>query len=125
MKIAVMGTHGVRKTKLAAQICENFSRWYPDKRVRVAPELARLCPLPINENMSVESQTWMFHAQVKMELEYEMLSDILICDRTVIDCFAYALWAGFTDFVVDNIRSAVDCLKHTTRSSGSVRTAMK
>lgn len=110
-KYAVMGTHGVGKTTLATALRTALKIKNPGLRVSVAPELARICPFPLNENMTVASQQWIFNTQIKMELEYERITDILVCDRTIIDGLAYATYGGFFDFVRAHTRIAMDWFK--------------
>lgn len=106
-----MGTHGVGKTTIAMKLASMLKEANPGLRVGMAPELARICPFPLNDNMTEASQTWMFHTQIKMELEYEKINDILVCDRTVLDGLAYATYGGFFNFVTDHIQCAVKWFK--------------
>ncbi|MBI4447468.1 ATP-binding protein [Candidatus Woesearchaeota archaeon] len=89
MKVALIGSHGTGKTtlvyKLAAALKEN------DYNVGVVAETASLCPLPINEGSSLESQLWIVSTQIAKELEATNKYDIVVCDRAIIDCYVYTL----------------------------------
>jgi len=86
LKIAVSGSHGCGKTKL---INELFKQANGNKVI--LPEIARECPLPINQKQTLESSLWMFHNQMRLELEYGYLYDTIICDRSIVDSIAYSL----------------------------------
>jgi drug/metabolite transporter superfamily protein YnfA len=108
MKIAVMGTHGVQKSTIALKLASILKQANPGKEVAVMPELARSCPYPVNENMTEDSQRWLMHKQILSEIDLGFYNDIVVCDRTVIDGLAYALYGGLFDFVAINIQMAVD-----------------
>ena len=74
-KVAFIGTHGVGKTTL----CYG---------------LARRCPLPINKDTSVASQSWILHTQIAEELTAEARYPMVICDRSALDNYVYLLIAA-------------------------------
>jgi len=65
-KIAFIGTHGVGKTTLCYGLAARLKR--RDVGVEVVHEVARRCPLPINEETSVAAQSWILHTQIAEEL---------------------------------------------------------
>src|SRR3989344_4121326 len=91
MKIGLIGTHGIGKTSLAhSLIGELKSRGANAGMLR---EFVRECPLPTGteENNSAEAQMWVLLRQVQEEIEAEKKFDIVVCDRSVIDIYAYFL----------------------------------
>lgn len=101
MKIGIFGTHGTGKTTLALFLASRYKMDYPHMKVSLLAETARQCPFPVNEGMTLKSQQWIFAEQLKKELCYSEISDILVCDRTLLDSLAYAQYAGFIDWVED------------------------
>lgn len=91
-KIAFIGTHGVGKTILTFSIASHLRKLNYD--ADVAYENARTSPFPINEATTLEGQMWILAAQWKNELEASLRSGILICDRSVIDNYAYMVHAA-------------------------------
>ena len=89
-KVAVMGAHGCGKTSLVERIGFDFFGDYLP--VMLVNEVARDCPFPLNEGMTVESQGWMLYAQMAAE-ECVPHGVLAICDRTVLDPIVYAMWA--------------------------------
>ncbi len=87
MKIAVIGTHGCGKTSLAFGLCTEMQR--RGKSVELVVEMARRSPFPINEATSEFSQLWIIHAHILAEMEGASRSDVVICDRSVLDNYAY------------------------------------
>jgi predicted ATPase len=85
MKIGFIGTHGTGKTVATLQlVCELKKRGF---NAEVVTEAARACPLPINENTTEKSQSWIFGEMLKREQESK--ADIIVCDRTLLDVIAY------------------------------------
>ncbi len=92
MKFAVIGTHSTGKTELCNSLYEILSKKYD---VRIVSESARKCPFPINKNTSLEGQIWILFEHIAEEVKNK--SDIIICDRSVIDNYIYLL-RKFPDF---------------------------
>lgn len=86
-KIALIGTHGTGKTTLAHELVARLRK--KDVNAEFLGEMARLCPLPINENTSKEAQEWIIYSQYAKELEHIPRCSVLICDRSVLDSYAY------------------------------------
>ncbi len=87
MKIAFIGTHGVGKTTLCFELAAALKRL--DLSVDLVKEVARGCPLPINRETTDNAQNWILHTQVSAEIELEDAYDIIVCDRAVLDNYAY------------------------------------
>ena len=87
MKIAFIGTHGVGKTTLAYQLCNELKK--QDLDVGFIDEIARRCPFPINESTSLEAQTWILATSIARELELAKIYPNIICDRSVLDNYVY------------------------------------
>ena len=62
IKIAFVGTHGVGKTTLCFDLASQIKRL--DLGVDIVKEVARRCPLPINEETTPDAQAWILHAQI-------------------------------------------------------------
>lgn len=56
MKIAISGTHGTGKTFSMFELARDYKLKYPNKEVTVVTEIARKCPLPINEDAQIKAQ---------------------------------------------------------------------
>ncbi len=90
-KIAFIGTHGVGKTTLAYGLAARLKR--RDIHLDVVVEVARRCPLPLNEGTTLEAQSWILHSQIADELVAEARAPVVICDRSVLDNYVYLLFA--------------------------------
>ena len=86
-KVALVGTHGVNKTTIAYELAGLLKR--RGKTVELLTEIARECPFPLNERASREAYHWIIARQVQLEIEKSPRADILVCDRSVLDNFAY------------------------------------
>lgn len=91
-KIAFIGSHGVGKTTLCYGLAARLKR--RDVPVEVVHEVARRCPLPINEETSVAAQSWILHTQIAEELVAQARYPVVICDRSVLDNYVYLLLAA-------------------------------
>lgn len=87
MKIAFIGSHGVGKTTLCFDLASRLKRL--DRAVDIVKEVARACPLPINRDTTVEAQSWILHTQIAEELAAASRYEIVVCDRSVVDNYAY------------------------------------
>ena len=87
LKIAFIGTHGVGKTTLCFDLASRLKRL--DFAVDIVKEVARGCPLPINENTTLEAQAWILHSQIAEELATAAQYEAVVCDRSVLDNYAY------------------------------------
>lgn len=92
MKIAFIGSHGVGKTTLCYELAAALKK--QDRPVELVMEVARRCPLPINRETTVAAQTWILHRQVCREIEAEADGSLVVCDRSVIDNYAYLVHAA-------------------------------
>ena len=86
-KIALVGTHGVGKTTVAYELAGRFKR--KSKTVELLTEIARECPFPLNDQATSSAYQWIIARQVQLEIEKSARADITICDRSVLDNFAY------------------------------------
>ena len=91
-KIAFIGSHGVGKTTLAFGLASRLKA--RDVSLEVVHEVARRCPLPINEETSVAAQSWILHTQVAEELVAAARYAVVLCDRSVLDNYVYLLLAA-------------------------------
>ena len=87
MKISFIGTHGIGKTTLAYELCNELKKRHLD--VGFVDEIARRCPFPINEATSLEAQTWVLATTIARELELNKIYPNIICARSVIDNYVY------------------------------------
>ena len=86
-KIAFVGTHGVGKTTLCFDLASQLKRH--DVAVDIVKEVARRCPLPINEETTLDAQAWILHTQIAEEVAACAMYETVICDRSVLDNYAY------------------------------------
>ena len=87
LKVAFVGTHGVGKTTLCYDLAAQLKRL--DLGVELVKEVARRCPLPINEQTTPDAQAWILHTQMAEELAAAANYEVVICDRSVLDNYAY------------------------------------
>jgi nicotinamide riboside kinase len=87
MKIAIIGSHGCGKTALAFSLCTELQK--RGHRVELVVEMARHSPFPINAATSVAGQLWILHRHIAAELEASVRADAVVCDRSVLDNYAY------------------------------------
>jgi nicotinamide riboside kinase len=91
-KIAFIGSHGVGKTTLCYGLAARLKK--RDVSLDVVHEVARRCPLPINEDTGVAAQSWILHTQLGEELVAGDRHPVVICDRSVLDNYVYLLLAA-------------------------------
>ena len=89
-KVGVMGAHGTGKTTMAGAAAEEMVKNYP--RTALIQEQARECPYPVNMDMTLKSQRWLFGRQISIEHIAARDAEILVCDRTIVDPLVYATW---------------------------------
>ena len=82
-----MGSHGVGKTTLCFDVAARLKRL--DMAVDLVKEVARACPLPINKDTTLEAQAWILHTQIAEELAAAARYEVVVCDRSVLDNYAY------------------------------------
>lgn len=87
LKIAFVGTHGVGKTTLCFDLAAHLKRL--DLAVDLVKEVARRCPLPINEETTLDAQAWILHTQIAEEIAAMAMHEVIVCDRSVLDNYAY------------------------------------
>lgn len=87
MKIAFIGSHGVGKTTLCFDLASRLKR--QDRALDLVKEVARGCPLPINRDTTLAAQAWILHTQIAEEIAMEAAGGVVICDRSVLDNYAY------------------------------------
>lgn len=86
-KVALVGTHGVGKTTIAYELGGVIKR--RGITVELLTEIARECPFALNERASREAYQWIIARQIQLEIEKSSRADVLVCDRSVLDNFAY------------------------------------
>jgi predicted ATPase len=91
MKIAFIGTHGVGKTTLCYDVVAALKR--RGVNADIVKEVARLSPLPINQRTSLDAQTWILMMQVAEEIRSASQHQAVVCDRSVLDNYAYLVRA--------------------------------
>ena len=91
MKVAFIGTHGVGKTTLCYELAGALKRH--GVHVDIVKEVARLSPLPINRKTSLDAQTWILMTQVAEEIRSTAHHQVVVCDRSVLDNYAYMVLA--------------------------------
>lgn len=91
-KLAFIGSHGVGKTTLCYGLAARLKA--RDVSLDVVHEVARRCPLPINEETGVAAQSWILHTQLGEELVAGDRHPVVLCDRSVLDNYVYLLLAA-------------------------------
>jgi hypothetical protein len=80
VKIAFIGTHGVGKTTLCYDLAAALKR--QGVHVDMVKEVARLSPLPINRQTSLDAQTWILTTQIAEEIRSCAHHQVVVCDRS-------------------------------------------
>jgi nicotinamide riboside kinase len=113
-KIAFIGSHGVGKTTLCYGLAARLKS--SDYAVEVVHEVARRCPLPINQQTSAAAQSWILHTQVAEEIVAAHRYPVVICDRSALDNYVYLLLAAEPrpelERLVDAWMTSYDLLVH-------------
>ena len=92
VKIAFIGTHGVGKTTLCYDLGAVLKK--RGLHVDLVKEVARLSPLPINRQTSLEAQMWILTTQIAEEIRSAAHHEVVVCDRSVLDNYAYLVFAA-------------------------------
>lgn len=100
-KIAFIGSHGVGKTTLCYGLAARLKA--RDVSLEMVHEVARRCPLPINEATGIASQSWILHSQVAEEIAACARYPVVICDRSVLDNYVYLLVASGRQVALENM----------------------
>ncbi len=103
VKIAFIGTHGVGKTTLCYDLAARLKRRNVD--VELVREVARRCPLPINQETTSAAQDWILHTQIADEIAASAAHEVVVCDRSALDNYCYMVhatgsckrWEAFLD----------------------------
>ena len=97
MKIGFTGAQGTGKTTAAKNLLQEMRSKAGERFIKIdlVHEAARSCPLPINKETNCWSQLWIAAEMFQREIEQEIVekNDIIICDRTLLDAFAYSIRA--------------------------------
>ena len=88
-KLAFIGSHGVGKTTLCYGLAARLKA--ADISLDFVGEIARRCPLPINQSTTLAAQGWILHTQIAEEILASARYEAVICDRSVLDNFVYLL----------------------------------
>jgi nicotinamide riboside kinase len=91
-KLACIGSHGVGKTTLCYGVAARLKA--RDVAVEVVHEVARRCPLPINLETSIASESWILHTQIAEEILAAARYPVVLCDRSALDNYVYLLLAA-------------------------------
>jgi nicotinamide riboside kinase len=91
-KVAFIGSHGVGKTTLCYGLAARLKA--RDVVLEIVHEVARRCPLPINEATGLASQAWILHTQIAEEIVAAERYPVVLCDRSALDNYVYLLLAA-------------------------------
>ena len=91
-KIAFVGSHGVGKTTLCYGLAARLKA--RDISLELVHEVARRCPLPINEQTNLASQSWILHTQIAEEIVAASGYPVVVTDRSALDNYVYLLVAA-------------------------------
>jgi nicotinamide riboside kinase len=101
VKIAFIGSHGVGKTTLCFGLAARLK--VRDVSLEVVYEVARRCPLPINQETGVASESWILHTHIAEELLAAARYPVVICDRSALDNYVYLLLAAGPQPVLESL----------------------
>jgi thymidylate kinase len=91
MKVAFIGSHGTGKTTLCYDLVGALKK--QGVNADMVKEVARLSPLPVNRKTSLDAQTWILMTQVAEEIRSASQHTLVVCDRSVLDNYAYLMFA--------------------------------
>jgi len=98
--IAFSGSHGTGKTTAVYALAAELKRQVSGE-VGIVLETARQCPYQIitegHDVSSKEGQLWIFSAQMQAEMDAARFYDVVVSDRTILDCIAYTSISGMHD----------------------------
>ena len=87
-KIAIIGTHGTRKSTLVHLLVGRLKE--QGINAGYLSEVASSCPLPINQKTTTEAQLWIMLTQIQREIELENRPyDYVVLDRCILDNYVY------------------------------------
>ena len=89
MKIAIIGTHGTFKTTLSYFLSGVLKS--RAQTVGIVSEVASTCPYLKHGRGDLIAQTWILMTQAQREREKQDIHEYVVCDRSVVDNFIYAL----------------------------------
>lgn len=90
MKICVIGAHGIGKTTFLTDFY--LFALHNGINTKVVREVARDCPLGINENFNPNSAVWIVTEQINRELDAVAKKfPLILCDRSSFDPMMYAI----------------------------------
>lgn len=88
IKVLITGAFSTGKTTLTKKLQRKLLE--RGLRVDLTPEVARLCPFPLNRAQGREATIWLLTRQISLELEGAIQEpDILLCDRGIPDIIAH------------------------------------
>jgi len=93
------GAHGTGKTFSMSRLFMQEKLQNPTKMITELHENLVFCPHPINLEATREGQAWVFTDQATKEIELLAKFDIVINDRSIVDCLGYSAYHGFNDLV--------------------------
>lgn len=114
LKLAFIGSHGVGKTTLCYGLAARLKA--RDVHLEMVREVARRCPLPINQETNLAAQSWILHSQIADELAAQARYEVVLCDRSVLDNYVYLLLAAGSqanlEELVEHWMTSYDLLLH-------------
>jgi predicted ATPase len=115
MKIAFVGAHGTGKTTLSAKLVELLTA--SDLNVHATPEVPRLICKDANDpeffhrsNNTLLKQMSLLVGQPVYETAETEDSDLIICDRSILDHWSYTLHLFSRELEESDVKHAVDTL---------------
>jgi nicotinamide riboside kinase len=122
LKIAFIGSHAVGKTTLVYGLAARLKA--RDLSLEVLVEVARRCPLPLNEETDLAAQSWILHTQIADEVVASTRYPLVLCDRSVLDNYVYLLLAAghqpLLEPLVQGWMATYDLLVHVPIVEGSI-----
>jgi len=98
--IAFSGAHGTGKTTAVYALAAELKRQVKGE-VGIVLETARQYPYQIvsadHDSASKEGQLWIFSKQMQEEMNAARFYDVVVSDRTILDCIAYTSISGMHD----------------------------
>lgn len=90
IKVALIGSHMTGKTVICHELVAELKK--RSKNAVYLGEIARECPLPINEQTTPNAQKWILFTQMAREIDLEERYEHVICDRSILDNYIYHIY---------------------------------
>jgi len=98
LKIGFTGTDSTGKSTVINKLAKLVSNGHTIKVLSIG-DIARHSPYPVIEQQSIESSYWILKQVISSELTLQYETDVLICDRTVLDIWVFSMLSAINGLI--------------------------